>query len=360
MFDSSEFRNIVNTVMHVDYLLLCLVLLYLAMPGTQVSNEYLTLNAGMVYTVVLIVLYYFIQRHPTYLLLSFKAIASVLFIGVVVWNTGKSNSPLLILYLLCVISTAMVLGKLTTMLLLGLISASLLFFDYSTYKLDLFSLSEPSTLIALAVNVFTLSLISYLAYMLSTHMQQAKESIKSSAELDKLTGLLNGRTFIHILKSQYDRFARYSNKFSLLRIDVDNIKTINEQYGYPIGDRALVLVANTLKRSARPSDIVARIHEDEFAVILAECSEEHALQLADVMRKKVEDTPLIIEGGDEVFLTISIGLASFPDDSDDLITLFKRAELVLFASKDEGKNRITTYSDIYSNNGENQEQVANL
>ncbi len=357
MFSKKEFHNLVSSVMQVEYLILCLMLLYISVPGTNVDNKYFVVLAGMFYTVLLIVFHFVFHNKMNTLELSIKAIITVVFISFMVWHTGKMNSPLLILYLFGIISSAMVLGKSTTLLLVGLVTASMMFFTWSEYGLAIFSLESMNAIMELVISIFAMFLVAYLTFMLAAHMQHAKEEIKNSSELDELTGLFNYRTFNNIVNNEEERFMQYSGNYSLLMIDVDNIKSINDQYGYSIGDRLMVLISNIIKRATRPTDIVARYREDEFIVLLSETARDNALKVAERMRSQVDVTPLILEGGKEVFSSISVGMACFPGDSNDFDELLKRAAMAMYESKDHGKNRITNYASLFANNHEHREEA---
>lgn len=158
---------------------------------------------------------------------------------------------------------------------------------------------------------------------------------------DELTGLFNRRYFNNVLARQVTACQRHEQCFSLLMIDVDRFKAYNDRFGHLAGDRALVEMGRVLQSSARAMDYVVRYGGEEFAVILPRTDKEQALRVAERHRRAAEEHYF---AGEELMpgerLTISMGVACFPDDADDLLGLIARADEALYQAKRRGRNRV--------------------
>ena len=169
-------------------------------------------------------------------------------------------------------------------------------------------------------------------------------SIKNMARTDGLTGLLNHRTFMEKLHDEYKRLERDPRPFSILLVDIDFFKRVNDTYGHPIGDVALARVASALKDVVRGSDFVARYGGEEFAVGMVDADSRGAHQIAERVRKIVENTTVIV-GRVEFKVTLSIGVASFPVDTKKVEDLIGLADEALYHAKRTGRNRVCLYKD---------------
>jgi diguanylate cyclase (GGDEF)-like protein len=136
------------------------------------------------------------------------------------------------------------------------------------------------------------------------------------------------------------RSQRYLHPLSLLMIDLDYFKQINDTFGHPAGDRVLCAVADILRRELRQVDQLARYGGEEFAAILPETAESEALAIANRIRQAIAARPLAISETEGAELTISIGLAIFPDDANSVEGLVEKADQSLYAAKAAGRNRV--------------------
>lgn len=167
------------------------------------------------------------------------------------------------------------------------------------------------------------------------------KKIKTLVITDELTGLSNHRHFYERLKEELERAARYHHCCSLLIIDVDDFKRINDTYGHPAGDAALKKIAQAMQAALRATDLCARYGGDEFMVILPETTKEAARNVAEHLRAAVEGLHFQA-AGNEVPLSLSIGTATFPEDAADLTALIAAADGALYQSKRLGKNCISS------------------
>ncbi|HEU4682458.1 MAG TPA: diguanylate cyclase [Gemmatimonadales bacterium] len=166
-----------------------------------------------------------------------------------------------------------------------------------------------------------------------------QEQMRHLAETDPLTNCFNRRALMEKLEQEMDRAARYATMLTAMMVDIDNFKQINDSYGHLVGDRVLKQLANLLKREQRSVDIVARYGGEEFVVLLPETTNAESRNFAERILRRVS-THDFGEPGNPVRVTISIGIASYPDervsDGDSLLTL---ADTHMYRAKSEGKNR---------------------
>jgi diguanylate cyclase (GGDEF)-like protein len=165
------------------------------------------------------------------------------------------------------------------------------------------------------------------------------ESTARSAVTDGLTGLFNHEYFMTALRRETQRCKRHALHVSLVMLDVDDFKAINDTYGHLQGDHILMKSATLVTQSLREIDIAARYGGEEFAVILPDTPRTGAFVVADRIRRRVEDHFRRRKDGPQV--TLSGGVATFPDDAADLEQLIQRADEGLYRSKAQGKNRVT-------------------
>lgn len=168
---------------------------------------------------------------------------------------------------------------------------------------------------------------------------ERSEALKQISITDGLTGLLNRYYFEERLTEEIDRAARTRSHVSLVMIDIDGFKAFNDTHGHVEGDEALRLTAGTIRGAVRTMDIVARYGGEEFVVILPETGRGEATAIAERIVREVEGLAHDVDG-EQVRLTISAGVADFPDDAGGLRELIVRADKALYSAKAAGKNRI--------------------
>jgi two-component system, cell cycle response regulator len=182
---------------------------------------------------------------------------------------------------------------------------------------------------------------------LEHRLRRTLEARARQAATDALTGLPNRRAFDRQFNAEFKRARRFGEALSVLLIDVDHFKHINDQHGHLVGDDVLRNLAATLRTSLpRQFDILARFGGEEFAVVLPHTDREAALHVAERMRAAVEQTSIQTSGG-ERFVTISIGIGHHatrvspePQTTHDLLD---EADRCLYESKRQGRNRVTAY-----------------
>ncbi|HWQ28926.1 MAG TPA: GGDEF domain-containing protein [Dehalococcoidia bacterium] len=167
----------------------------------------------------------------------------------------------------------------------------------------------------------------------SAHLEALSLRLRGMAFRDSLTGLYTHRYFYDQLAHEVERSLRYGHPLSLLMIDLDRFKEMNDTYGHLMGDRLLKLVADTITRCVRGSDIVGRYGGDEFVVILPDTKPEEARAVADKLRAAVRGQQAWDLAPDRLGLSISVGVASCPEDARSVNELLQVADRRLYAQK---------------------------
>lgn len=167
------------------------------------------------------------------------------------------------------------------------------------------------------------------------------EDLEYYATKDPLTTFYNQRVFRDILENEIVRADRHSYSFGLFVIDCDNFKIINDRYGHSFGDKYLQAFASTLELAKRPEDVAARYGGDEFALIIPECDEKEAREVAKSIQSAIEALKIQTEQKAQVQATASIGAAMYPSHAKTGKELFNIADAMMYRSKRSGKNAIT-------------------
>ena len=171
------------------------------------------------------------------------------------------------------------------------------------------------------------------------------QKVKELAIRDGLTGLYNHRHFQEMLSYTLVHSDRFSTEASLLLVDVDDLKIINDTYGHQAGDTVLSSIGNLLRESLRKVDIPARYGGDEFAVILPNTNKTGSIAVAEKIRSKLKRISLKSDSGD-IAVSLSIGIATYPQCATGKELLIEKADRALYESKNHGKNQIRHYEDI--------------
>jgi len=176
-----------------------------------------------------------------------------------------------------------------------------------------------------------------------TKKKEAEDLIWRQANYDFLTGLPNRHMFLERLNQQIRQAQRAGVPLALMFLDLDHFKDINDTLGHDMGDSMLVETARRLQSCVREMDTVSRLGGDEFTVILSELSEPGSVEriAQDILRKLAEPFKL---GGEETYITASIGITIFPDDGTELEELLKNADQAMYAAKQQGRNRSSYFT----------------
>ncbi len=188
--------------------------------------------------------------------------------------------------------------------------------------------------------------------------KQTEESARHLAEHDSLTDLPNRRLLVTLLDAALRSAQRSRCKVALLFLDLDRFKAINDILGHEAGDVLLKAVATRLSARLRRSDVVARLGGDEFTVLLGELS--RAEQAGDVAKEILEIFhPPFQMAGQTLYVTTSIGISLYPDDSDTAEGLLRRADLAMYDAKDQGRNTYRFYNPAVDRRARERVQIEN-
>jgi diguanylate cyclase (GGDEF)-like protein len=335
-----ELRGFSRSFAELEWLMLILSLLYLFVPGASINDRSGVIQTMLGFACFVIVFRYTnFHRMESRWKLAVETWGMIIFISWMLWHTGMVTSPLINLYLLLIIACALTLGKLVTFMELALISCWYLYMAYTSYGDDVFSLKTFSSLMS-TFSPFVL--VGYLTTMLSSDIHYAKQKIITASETDELTKLPNMRAFNELLQNENARFKRYNKPFSIMMIDIDELKVVNDRFGHETGNQLIIMAANSIKGRTRNADVLARYGGDEFIMLLPETDAEQLRELADRIRTAVENAAFD-EQGERIATTVSIGLASCPADAVSPKDLINKADAALYRSKRGGRNRITLW-----------------
>jgi diguanylate cyclase (GGDEF)-like protein len=179
-------------------------------------------------------------------------------------------------------------------------------------------------------------------FQLSYELREAYARVREQSRTDELTQLANRRAFLEYGTTATDQSRRYRHPLSILMIDIDHFKRINDTYGHAAGDDALRAVAAELRKAARAADTPGRLGGEEFAILLPETTAAEALTVAERVRQEVKALRLAHEGVTIQF-TCSIGIAELTETIEDIDTLLHHADEALYEAKESGRDRVVRY-----------------
>ena len=339
--EQEELRGISRTVAEIHWLLLILVLLYLVFGGERGDGEAdAAISAGLFFYAALVMSFRYANfyRRETRWKIALETLGMITFVTWTLWYSERLASPLVNLYLLPVITSALTLGKFATLANVGLIAACYLFLGSNTFD-EFLTLRFAA---GFAAQLGPVLLVAYITTMFSADIRYGLQHAKLLAETDDLTGLFNTRGFAIAANRLFGQAMRYGRPASVLMVDSDNLKQVNDAHGHEAGSRLLRQVANAVQSELRATDVPARYGGDEFIVLLPETPPKGALDVAERIRKAIALRPLAING-QTVAATVSIGIACYPEDGRTLDALAARADRALYQAKQEGRNRVVRY-----------------
>jgi diguanylate cyclase (GGDEF)-like protein len=178
-------------------------------------------------------------------------------------------------------------------------------------------------------------LVSLFYSMISYEIRMKLEHTSST---DELTGLYNRRLFSHLAEIELKEMQRNYSALSIIMLDIDNFKTINDKFGHKCGDQALLNVSSILRQTVRPKDILSRWGGEEFIILLPETDIAHAEMVADRLRNNIENLKMACQDN-EFSMTVTLGLVSSHTHNVSLDKLIEQADSAMYAGKAKGKNR---------------------
>lgn len=210
--------------------------------------------------------------------------------------------------------------------------------------------ADAVVLLASIVLFFTTIFVFFVSYLSCQSLGSLKriDTLEREIVKDELMGIYNRRYFMSRLKEEYERYKRYQLPFSLLLVDIDHFKKVNDTYGHIVGDKFLVRLAKLISMNLRPSDIFARYGGEEMAILLPNTWQTDARNVADKLRIIIEEKNLDIDISNEVetlFLncTVSIGVSTTSKDLKKGNDIVKQADEALYMAKEGGRNKVVIY-----------------
>lgn len=170
-------------------------------------------------------------------------------------------------------------------------------------------------------------------------VQRRSRILEKEVLLDSLTGIYNRRAYEARIRDELERYRRYKRPFSLILIDVDHFKAVNDAYGHRAGDKCLKEIINRIKKGLRKCDFLARYGGEEFVIILPETAREGGFLLAERLRVMIEKTHFR-HGGKKIPVTISLGATQVEDSDMTPESIFSRVDSAMYRAKSEGRNRV--------------------
>jgi diguanylate cyclase (GGDEF)-like protein len=338
--EQEELRGISRTVAEIHWLLLILVLLYIIFGEADKLAEAAVIAATFFYAAFVMAFRYAnLYKRESRWKVALETWVMIAYITWVCLYTGGLGSPLLNTFLLPVITSALTLGKVTTLIEVALIAACQVYLGGS-FSADL--LMSLSFLGGFAAQIAPVLLVAYIVTMFSADIRYGLSKAKLLSETDELTGLLNMRGFSIAANRLFGQALRYNRAASVLMIDSDNLKSINDTYGHEAGNRLLRQLTRLVQAELRYTDVLARYGGDEFIVLLPETPSRGALEVAGRIRDAVASLPLDLDGK-RVSSSVSIGVASHPEDGITLDAIVARADRAMYQGKKAGRNRVVQF-----------------
>lgn len=213
------------------------------------------------------------------------------------------------------------------------------------FLLATISMMPPSPLFIYMIVIYcsgmilvSIVLYDFMEYVIMTNQTYAE--MKEAANKDYLTGLNNVRQYDKLLNDAIQDSKEKNQSLSILYLDIDYFKKINDTYGHLEGDKILKEVSVLLRRYSRSQDIISRNGGEEFSIILVGCSLEQAIEVGERIRGNVEHHNFAANTGDIINVTVSIGISSFPDTTAEIDKLVEQSDAALYDAKKTGRNRV--------------------
>lgn len=228
-------------------------------------------------------------------------------------------------------AAGLMLQMMTALMAMQFIDAPL---NVTTTPLQFF-LSLPTLIIYPA-------LFGFVCYRTAVNLAEHKRRLQLISTRDGMTGVYNRRHWEQLLSIEYENALRYRRASTLLLIDIDHFKQINDTYGHDVGDKAIIAVTQYLQLTLRVSDVIGRFGGDEFAVIMSGTSPESAVAAMDRVHERLQN--LRIDHAASLNVQISVGIAPFNTHMEDYQAWLKAADMALYQAKKAGRNRTEVYT----------------
>ena len=329
--EQAQLRGFARSVAEVEWLLFVLVVLYLFFVDRNLADNALVLGVLVAFAAFVLVFRYMRPfAKQIRLKLTIEILGMLAFLTAVLAVSSGVDSKLVNLYLLPIVTAALALGKRAAALVVVLVCAC-----YPLLQLAV-SGSESLTLDfgVQAVGVLApFALVAFCTTLLVDNINTAKQRIRALSDRDELTGLFNLRAFTRLAEQEHDIASRSERQYSVLMVDIEHLKAINDTYGHEAGSRAVKLVAEALHRLTRSTDVSARYGGDEFIVLLGNADKATAEEVAQRIRNVVFATTLEVDVK-IVRIKANVGAATFPENGATLQAVMTVADRAMYKDKE--------------------------
>jgi diguanylate cyclase (GGDEF)-like protein len=328
--EQAQLRGFARSIAEVEWLLLILVMLHLFIAEPERAHDPRLIAILGAFALFILAFRYAKFRAGARSKITLEVLAMVGFVSLVLAVTGREASQLANLYLLPIITAGLALGRRTTVIVLLAVCAC-----YVGLAMLADDGGEPTASLAGQVvgALAPFILVAFLTTLLGANIETAKSRIRALSDHDELTKLYNMRAFTEIAGREHDVATRSDGPYSMLMVDVDALKSVNDTFGHEAGNKALRLVADALIRLTRTSDIVARYGGDEFILCLRRADKAAGEEVAQRIRNVVFATTLEIAAS-IVRLKVSVGVATFPEDGSTLQAVITSADRAMYKDKE--------------------------
>lgn len=189
----------------------------------------------------------------------------------------------------------------------------------------------------------TILIVTFVFFVYSKSLSLSLNNLRSKVITDPLTGILNRRAFFRIGE---DLFNQKCQECIFLLFDIDHFKRVNDTYGHPVGDLVIKRITQAVSKNIRQNDVFARYGGEEFGLILRSVSKEYTMSVSDKIRMAVERESILLENGEILNKTISIGVVDAAWDATSFHDVVEMADKALYKAKEEGRNRVIIYNPL--------------
>lgn len=340
--EEEELRGISRTVAEIEWMLLILILLY-QLYGNPEPEGRIAVSMALFFYAAFIMSFRYANFYKveSRWKIALESSGMLIFITWSLWFTGKLESPLLDTYLLVIITSALTLGKYVTVAFLSVITVCFFLLGYPGTQ-DIYSISHSTGILS---QIAPFVLVAYITTMFSSDIRYGLNKAKLMSEMDGLTGILNRHGFSIAASRLHGQAIRYNRPLSVLMVDSDNLKEVNDSLGHQAGDELLILLVKNIQNQLRDTDVFARLGGDEFVVLLPETTEQSAIEVAERICKSIARTPLRV-GSQSVKVTVSVGVTSIPHGGQSLDSLVESADKAMYQAKKQGRDQVISFSNL--------------
>lgn len=292
-----------------------------------------------------LVLIYYVKRRPLFVKISIMTTNLIqLSLATFLWFPLTTNYDLF--YFLLPMGSFAVMDLMSTRqrnyaFFISFISMVCFFLNrFMGINFYMYELSRtPERIISFLTITSTMSILILYFFLHAHFLAQRRMELEYLANTDTLTNIRNRRSFYNLSQLEFDLAHKYNHTFSLLLLDIDNFKIVNDTYGHDIGDEVLIQLSRKVKDNVRHSDIFARHGGEEFTLLLRQTDTAAGLKIAEKIREQIEQMQINTKAG-TISITISIGMAQFDNQCTELDKLVQKADQALYNAKENGRNKV--------------------